>query len=279
MHVSLTIKDIIFIIFTVILLVAVITVDILYSHNYLPHYISVIVIILVILLLENRRRSSKQNTANIDKLERIESLIFLHHSVNPKIPLPFDNSWAAAPDILNRLVVEIYNCRPKFILDIGGGISTIIMGYCLKQLGEGKIISLEHNEDYYAEMKKMVNNHDLNQIIEVEHSPLKRVRIGDRDWEWYDIETLKLEQKIDLMFVDGPPGILHKHSRYPAIPLLEKYLHPASVVILDDGKRLEEREIVELWKNKYKNANVKYIDNIKGAFIISNIVRGNNNQD
>ncbi|MEW7981969.1 MAG: hypothetical protein G8D28_10950 [gamma proteobacterium symbiont of Phacoides pectinatus] len=47
--------------------------------------------------------------------------------------------------------------------------------------------------------------------------------------------------------IDGPPGFIQRHSRYPAIPRLLGRLSEDAVVFMDDAARTEEREIVDMW--------------------------------
>jgi hypothetical protein len=58
-------------------------------------------------------------------------------------------------------------------------------------------------------------------------------------------------EMIDMLFVDGPPGMLQRHSRYPAVPQLLSRLSPSAVVLLDDAGRSDEREIMETWSRDF----------------------------
>jgi hypothetical protein len=73
---------------------------------------------------------------------------------------------------------------------------------------------------------------------------------------------------IDLLVIDGPPESTQKMARYPALPLLFKYLLNESIIILDDGGRKEEKEIVEIWEKEFENISSEYLDFEKGAFLI-----------
>ena len=66
----------------------------------------------------------------------------------------------------------------------------------------------------------------MAEFAEVRHAPLKRGMIGDAEWYWYDPEQLEGIDDIDLLLVDGPPGMIQKNSRWPALPLLFDRLKP-----------------------------------------------------
>ena len=48
----------------------------------------------------------------------------------------------------------IFSIKPDTILELGSGVSTIISAYCLKKIGNGKIISLDHEKEYYRTHQK-----------------------------------------------------------------------------------------------------------------------------
>jgi len=53
--------------------------------------------------------------------------------------------------------------------------------------------------------------------------------------------------QIDIILVDCPPGFLQKHSQYPAFPLLKKFFHKNTAVVLDDSYRRDEQEFFNRW--------------------------------
>lgn len=52
---------------------------------------------------------------------------------------------------------------------------------------------------------------------------------------------------VDVLIVDGPPGLTGDWARYPAYPLLREKLRPGAIVLIDDAQRTDERSIVEAW--------------------------------
>jgi len=55
-----------------------------------------------------------------------------------------------------------------------------------------------------------------------------------------------------MIIVDGPPNDIAVDARYPAVPLLIGKLHDKSMVLVDDGARPGEKEIVSRWKQNYR---------------------------
>ena len=58
-----------------------------------------------------------------------------------------------------------------------------------------------------------------------------------------------LQEKIDFLFVDGPPGKLQPFSRYPALPVLMPHLSPDAHILVDDGLRDNEAKMIDLWRD------------------------------
>jgi hypothetical protein len=73
---------------------------------------------------------------------------------------------------------------------------------------------------------------------------------------------------IDLLIIDGPPGFIQKHSRYPALPLLNKQLAKDCVVFLDDAARDDEQEMVRRWLKTYPEFHADYIANERGCYVL-----------
>jgi hypothetical protein len=79
---------------------------------------------------------------------------------------------------------------------------------------------------------------------------------------------LKIDQPIDLLVVDGPPGNIQKQSRYPALPLFYRQLSDRSTIILDDGLREDEQRIVARWEREFDNLSIQFLSLEKGAYVI-----------
>jgi predicted O-methyltransferase YrrM len=177
-------------------------------------------------------------------------------------------SWAIAPDFANLIVSYIYECKPKIILEAGSGISTLIAAYCLKEVGEGSIVSLDNTEKFAVNTADNVIKHGLQSIASVVHAPIEEVVIGEETWLWYETRQIKHLTSIDMLIVDGPPSHIQKMARYPALPLLFNVLSENAVVILDDCKRDDERKIVDRWLREFHDFQCEWVDTEKGAAIL-----------
>lgn len=203
--------------------------------------------------------------------KRLEALFSLFSTLQPTVPLPDTgriHAMAASPDFLKKITEIIHQQHPELIVEASCGLSTLISAYCLQKLGKGKVIALEHDAQYAASTQEMIALHGLQDIATVIHAPLKETVINGESWQWYDISELQLEQPIDLLFVDGPPAKLQPLSRYPALPLLFEHLHEHSVILLDDGKRPDEQEIVKRWSQEFQGLSAEFLPLERGAYLI-----------
>jgi predicted O-methyltransferase YrrM len=202
---------------------------------------------------------------------QIEALLSVFTTLKPAAPLPGTRlHWSAAPDLLVKLIEILLSMKPELVVETGCGVSTIVIAHCLKALGRGSVISLEHDPEHLSRTSRYVDLHLLQPYVKLIHAPLKEVGIGHETWIWYDTDMLKSDLPIELLFVDGPPAGTRKYARYPAVPLLYDDLSEKAMVILDDGKREDERETAQRWTQEFGFDVCEYLPLEKGAFLLYN---------
>lgn len=234
-------------------------------------------IFLMFAVLEVYRRLSKEHqnySENEDdkrkrEYQQLESLLSIFFTIKPELPLPDTKGWAAAPDLLKKIAEVILLKKPEFVVETGSGVSTLIIAYCLKKLGKGKVLSLEHDTKYAEINRNQISFHGLDGIATIVHAPLKEIEINSRKWLWYNTESFDIKTPIDVLVIDGPPGYVQKLSRYPAIPILYSRLSHGSKIIVDDGRREDEKTIVTLWEKEFEGLQSEFFETENGAFIIT----------
>ena len=215
-----------------------------------------------------REKHERQEFQRNQDYRQIESFFSLFFTLKPSLPLPSTRGWAASPDLLNKLIELILIEKPALVLEAGSGVSTLIIAYCLKRLGKGKMFSLEHDAKFAAATQSLIAFHGLDDIATIVHAPLKKFEIHGENWLWYELDSLKMDQPVDLLVVDGPPGEIQKLARYPALPLLFGRLSSRSTIILDDGNRKDEKDVVALWEKKFPQIRTQFLDLERGAYLI-----------
>jgi hypothetical protein len=221
--------------------------------------------------IENQKSSfnfnlSKQLNITYD---RIDALMSIHNLIKLNAPLPVMNEWRVSSDFAHAVLSKLIEKKSGSVIDIGSGISTILLGYAVKMNGTGKVISLEHSEEYYVKTKALIKSHKLEEYCELYFCPLKKHILDEKEWLWYDISKVKIPKNISIISVDGPPGATQHLARYPALVLLHEYLNKNSTVFLDDGGREEEKQIAQEWSLKYNLTSAEF-NSHKGYFQLDN---------
>ncbi len=221
------------------------------------------------LLQQQRLMFQRQEEISI-QYKQIESLFSIFQCLKINHPLPPMRGWAISPDFGKIIVDLVFEKKPKLILEASSGVSTLLASYCLKQLGEGTVISLEEENQYAEFSNNALIKHGLKDIANVIHAPLEEIEIEGKKWIWYDLTKIKGIKPIDMLIIDGPAqyGRDQKMIRYPALPLLFDSLSDEVIIILDDADRKDEKDIVELWLKQFNCFEFERIDTEKGTVIL-----------
>jgi predicted O-methyltransferase YrrM len=221
-------------------------------------------------LLQQQRNIDKEKNKLYKQFKQIESLFSIFNSLKISQPLPSMGGWVISPDFGKIIVDLVFEKKPKLILEASSGVSTLLASYCLKQLGEGNVISLEEENKYAEVSNNALIKHGLKDIANVIHAPLKEIEIEGKKWIWYDLTEIKDIKPIDMLIIDGPAqyGREQKMIRYPALPLLFDSLSDEAIIILDDADRQDEKNIVDLWLKQFNCFEVERIDTEKGTVIL-----------
>jgi predicted O-methyltransferase YrrM len=189
------------------------------------------------------RRGSEKDVA------QVEALIQLVDLLKPSSMLPRTRGWAASPDVLALLMEEVRQRRPRTIVDLGSGASTLVMALTCQRFGiDAHIISIDHEPFYAAKTRETLEEHGVASYADVRVAPITDMEIDGSVVPWYDVSVFEDLHDVDLVFVDGPPGALGPQSRHPALPVLLGRLSPRSLFVVDDADREDERGMVERWR-------------------------------
>lgn len=182
-----------------------------------------------------------------DGTRQIEALVQLHASfTDTKLPMPSTGGFAIDAQALGHLLALVDEQRPKRILELGSGTSSVWLGYLCRAVG-GKVISLDHMEEYFNLTRTAIGRHGLLDQVEVRLAPLEPTECDGKVYEWYSLGALEGINDIDLVLIDGPPASTGPEARYPALPKITNILAPNATVVLDDAHRQDEADIVQAW--------------------------------
>lgn len=199
--------------------------------------------------------------------QQIQALQSLHSLFDIRAPLPAFRSWNITPDLATEVVGLIQERRPRLIVEVGGGLSSIVAGYAVKEYG-GRIVAFDHLAEFADQTRATVERHGLSDVVTVRHAPLKPVEIGGKPWLWYDTTQFEDLHDIDLLFIDGPPNTTQLLARYPALPLLIDRLSPDAVIVLDDADRVMETRAVRRWLAEFPGLRADRLLTKRGCVIL-----------
>jgi len=180
-------------------------------------------------------------------------------------PLPWTEHWSAAEDFLLLVAEHCLEQQPASILECSSGLSTLVLARCCQLNGKGKVTSLENGETFAQATRENLSALRLNDHAQVLYAPLEPQEVNGRHFDWY--QPQQMPQQIEVLAVDGPPGFLQKHSRYPALPLLRDRLAPGCHIFLDDAGREDEKEITRLWCLENPGLKHRYLDYERGCSV------------
>lgn len=165
----------------------------------------------------------------------------------PGNALPHLGSWKADTAFLHRIVDTVEALRPRAVVELGAGASTLIAAKALALNGGGRLVSFDQHDDFVEATRVWLGEHGLR--ADLYAAPLTAAPGG---WPglWYDLRHLP--ETIDLLIIDGPPWTLHPLVRGAADSLFDR-LPVGGKVLLDDAARPGERLVARRWRKRWPN--------------------------
>jgi predicted O-methyltransferase YrrM len=202
---------------------------------------------------------------------QIEALLMLSKCLPLRHPLPPMRGASVSPDLALLLYELVHSHSPSLVVELGVGVSTLVLGYALEGAGSGRLIAFEHDAGQAQRTAALVRRHRLERQVEVVHAGLQETRLAGEAWQWYgpEVEETLVGQRAQLVFIDGPPGSLQPLARYPARRRLAPFLADDAVIVLDDIARPDEWAITERWLREDPRLTLQRIAHEKGTAILS----------
>lgn len=176
-------------------------------------------------------------------------------------PLPPTRNWAASPDLLLTLHHHARAATPQTIVDLGSGLSTLILA---KSAPVARIVSVDNSPEFAAKTAQMLRNHNVTNV-DLRVAPLVTHSSGV---DWYHSSALAGIGKIDLLFIDGPPGSKNSQARHPAFDECLQLLSPRAIVIIDDVGRDGERVLAQKFASALPDHTLEFLDHEKGTAVL-----------
>ncbi|MBO9711476.1 class I SAM-dependent methyltransferase [Sphingomonas sp.] len=176
--------------------------------------------------------------------------------------LPHLGSWKADTGFLHLLVDHIEAARPRAVVELGAGASSLVVARALQRNGGGRLVSCDQHAGFVEATRQWLRENGVD--ADLRATPFKRSPMG---WPgvWYDHGPLPGE--IDLLLVDGPPWAIHPYVRGAAESLFDR-LPIGGRVMLDDAARPGERVVARRWRKRWPNFDFQLIQaGTKGTLV------------
>lgn len=203
--------------------------------------------------------------------EQIEALMNLHTMIAPiNAPLPPMRKWAISPDFGMLLYNLLMEHQPTSVVELGGGVSTVITGYYFAKSEDGAVHAFDHHPLFTSLARQNVDAHQLIDVARVSHAPLTDVTLNGETWQWYDPRAFDDVSEIDFLTIDGPPQQDNPRdmARYPALPILFDKLQSGAIILMDDTHRSHEKNVAERWLAEFDVVKLYEVDTEKGAIVL-----------
>jgi len=227
-------------------------------------------LVLASLLLARKLRRLRQ-------LRRRQQHIWETHNIfqlfDRAAPLPPPGGWAASTDLLGELVRVVAARQPRVVVELGSGLSTLVIAAALRRNRAGRLICVEADDQYAHSTRAQLHQHALDDWATGRSVPLQSIEFEGERRPWYDTSLLGDVDSIDLLFIDGPPTALRRDIRYPALPFFWNKLNAGAVVLLDDADRPAESAMAKSWQRRFPQALFEHLRFEKGALRVTSLAR------
>lgn len=158
----------------------------------------------------------------------------------------FETGYTLSFQEIQHIANDIVINKPTTILEIGSGLSTIILSNLISELGyKPKFYSIDQDASWQKHLQGYCKNVDFYHFEIGENSEFA---LEGRKWFTIPQDSEIRKKNYDLVIVDGPKGFESKYARFGIVNFLKERVNEASIVFLDDTDRDDEKYILKQLK-------------------------------
>jgi glycosyltransferase involved in cell wall biosynthesis len=151
--------------------------------------------------------------------------------------------WAIHRSTAVELVARLDVRRPRRILEVGSGTSTVVLAAWAASHG-AELVTLEHDPTCHAATAARLQRLGLADRVDLRLAPLRPSPCPDgADHAWYSTD---LQGTFDFVFIDGPP---RSSGRAGVLFAIAEQLAVGWEAWLKNGHRRHEQDCVALWND------------------------------
>lgn len=220
-------------------------------------------------ILTLNRRWYRQIIARLDSQTTHLRSTIGHAATAGGLPV-FWSEHAITPETLAVVQHLSESLQLRRVLELGSGVSTLLLANGFRRAGEGHVLSLDDDARWAEQSAATIRREQLDGFAEVRVAPLVAVNAGGRQSQWYDISSLDADARFDLIIVDGPPAWRGDAlARLPALYQLRRHLSDNGVLVLDDAGRGGETEVAQRWQKDFPDLHYRMVGVGRGLFVAS----------
>lgn len=125
------------------------------------------------------------------------------------------------------LYSHIRKHKPKEVLELGPGITTLVIAHALHENGSGRVTAMEDQQKYHDALQAIIPDH-LRPFIDHVHSPSHQTHWGPFRGRAY--ESIP-ERDYDLVWIDGPNYDRNTEFDVDILPLVSKRDKPITAFV------------------------------------------------
>jgi predicted O-methyltransferase YrrM len=203
--------------------------------------------------------------ADIDNVYRqLSALLEIKEIVGPAVPIGSLRGWALSPDALLIILRDITARKAPRVVEFGSGESTIAIAAALRSLGEGSLVSIEHDENFSRSVVSKLKLSGLVDRVQTHRAPIRRYegRLGFSAFESYDLNSADFD--FDVAVIDGPIAVHEPSARLIPLEWTLARLGCDGVAYLDDAARPGEKAVICRLRVLFDGIDEEWIDCEKG---------------
>lgn len=188
--------------------------------------------------------------------------------VGEDVLLPRPNEWSLESGALAVLLREIEQRKPKLVVELGSGLSSVALASKLRDLDCGRLVSIDHDAAFAKQTRAWIALNGLDGIADIRVAPLRAGAAGTGRPPWYDTAALTDLTEVDLLVVDGPPMPVDEQIRAPALSFFKDRFAADWLLFLDDADRPGERAFLRDWEAAHPDIAITLLPLAKGAALV-----------
>ena len=179
-----------------------------------------------------------------------------HH---PICPILSRKEWKTSFSISDHTLMWLWNFlntnKPKSIVELGSGLSTLVFATYAKHCGteKPKILSVDHDQSWLDQTRDRIQQLGLADCVNFQLCEIGDLSLPEiPETKGYVVDSNMVQSAVgspDMILIDGPPG---KIGRTGTLPSVAKAISGTADVFLDDASRPAEQAIAERWMGLFE---------------------------